>query len=56
MEGGSLASLSTSPLSFTVKSTAASAASSVGDTISFILKANSGLGLVCVCVCVVLLF
>ena len=29
------------------KSTAASGASGVGDTISFVLKANSGLGLKC---------
>lgn len=47
-EGGSLASLFTSPLSIShCKSTAVSGASSVGDTISFILKANSGLGLKC---------
>ena len=49
-EGGSLASLFTSrsPLSLShCKSTAAAGASSVGDTISFILKANSGLGLKC---------
>lgn len=60
-EGGSLASLFTSPLSLSLshtqsKSTAASGASSVGGTVSFILKANSGLGLKCVGFCFVLLF
>lgn len=41
-EGGSLASLFTNPLSLSpCKSTAASGASGVGDTINFILKANS---------------